>query len=141
MPVDPLFQLFEGLNEYEPSPDLHPRMVRRLLVERYRRSAFILATLLGLSLIVSAYHAIDRLIARDIHSLVQLAFTDFEFSRDYILDFTAIIGASFPVGAVSVFLVNVALSVYAVLFARNIARSLPPGNHTTGDETMWADHT
>jgi len=119
---DAFFKQFRGLKDQEPPTDLHSSIIEMVQLYRIRRSLRTLSLFMAATLGISFWHLLSRASYKEVWSLVQLAFNDFEWSVDYVIDFSTIIFRSLPFEALLVFAANCSLGVMLYRFIKQIVR-------------------
>ncbi len=127
--MDSITALLKNLPEAPVDTHLHSAIMNAIVIDRLLHKMQRLVLLVGIALLLSCWHAVVRWVAADVHSIVKLAYADFEWSADYIRDFTLIIGSVIPKGATFVFAANLAVGAYVIGVMRSLKKSFHSLNH------------
>ncbi len=119
---DPFQNLYSNLKDEEPPMDLHSSIMGMVLHYRIQRSLRLLSLFMAATVGISFWHLLSRASANEVWSLMQLAFNDFEWSVDYVIDFGKIIFRSLPFEALLVFTANCSLGIMLYRLIKQIVR-------------------
>ena len=109
--MEKLHNIFKMLPEYDVSPQLHKRILRKVLFRHFTFSPLTILSLLLLNLGLSGWQVWSRLIETETLSILKALFEGFEWSSFFLRELFSTITESVPLFSLSVFLLNAVLVI------------------------------
>lgn len=110
--MDKIEQKIKSLNDIELPDGLHGRIVRSVIMRRYRSPFFVVSAAIILNVLISGWRINVRVFQNGAISAFGSFFSGFSMDYDFVSDFFRLVMDYIPLPSLFIFLINLALLGY-----------------------------